>query len=138
MARTLANILKRHYRVLFRTPATFSQPADAATFSTIEPSEQEALDTGKKKFMGWNGHLEGILLQSEVADYTAVEAIENTEQDILFYSEVTGMCIFFPNAILVFKEAISSGETETIPFEYDAEDLSTKSAFRTRFAEPTT
>jgi len=155
MARTLANIQKRHYRVLHRTPEAYSEPADAAAFATflatftelgycrdktikatLESSEQEPLDDGKKKHMGWNGHLEGILIQSEVGDYTAYETIENIEQDILFYSEVTGMCIFFPEAILVFNESISSGDVETIPFAYDAEDLATKAAFRSRFEEP--
>lgn len=156
MARTLTSIKKRHYRILHRTPEAYTQPADAAAFATffgtftelgyardktikltLEPSEQEALDTGKKKHMGWNGHFEGTLLQSEIADYTAVEAIENIEQDIFVYSEVTGMCIFLPNAILVFNEAVSSGDTEVIPFVYDAEDLATKAAFRDRFQEPT-
>lgn len=155
MARTLDNIKKRHYRMLHRTPDTFSIPADAAAFatflatftelgycrdktlkSTIEPGEKEALDTGKKLTQGLNGKLEGILLQSEVADYTAVEVIEDIEQDTLFYSEISRMCIFFPNAILTFKEAVSSGETENIPFEYEAEDLANKATFRTRFDEP--
>jgi len=156
MARTLANVLKRHYRVLHRTPAAYTQPADAAAFTTflatlteigycqdktikltMEPSEQAELDDGKKKHMGWNGHLEGVLLQSAEADYDAYEAIENIEQDIFLYSEVSGQCIFLPEAILVFKEAVSSGDIETIPFEYDATDLATKDAFRDRFEEPT-
>ena len=82
--------------------------------------------------------MEGILLQSEEGDYTAYEAIENIEQDILLYSEVTGMCNWLGNAILVFKESLSSGETEVVPFEYNANDLATKGAFRTKFEEPTT
>lgn len=156
MARTLANVLKRHYRVLHRAAAAYTQPADAAAFTTflatftelgycrdktikltIEPAEQEVLDDGKKKHMGFNGHIEGVLLQSAEGDYTAYEAIENVEQDILIYSEVSEMCIFLPEALLVFKEAVSSGDTETVPFEYDAENLATKAAFRDRFAEPT-
>ena len=157
MARTLANILKRHYRVMHRAPASYTRPSDAATFATflgtltelgycrdktikltMEPTEQEPLDDGKKKHMGWNGHIEGILLQSAAEDFTAYEAIENIEQDIFIYSEVSEMCIFLPNAILIFKESVSSGDTETVPFEYDAENLATKAAFRDRFAEPTT
>src|SRR3972149_7181934 len=156
MARTLANILKRHYRVLHRAPAAYTRPSSAALFTTflatltelgycrdktikltIESTEQEVLDDGKKKHMGFNGHLEGILLQSEAADYTAFEAIENIAQDIFIYSEVTGMCIFLPEAILAFSEAVSSGEVETVPFVYDAENLATKAAFRDRFEEPT-
>jgi hypothetical protein len=155
MARTLDNIKKRHYRMLHRTPEAYVEPADAAAFatflatftelgycrdktlkSTIEPGEKEALDTGKKLTQGLNGKLEGVLLQTDVADYTAVELIEDIEQDILFYSEISGMCIFFPYAILTFKEAVSSGETENIPFEYEAEDLANKAAFRARFQEP--
>lgn len=159
MSRTLANIQKRHYRILHRTPAAFDSPVDptgtAANFATwlasftelgycrdktlkmtIEPSEPEVLDTGKELQMGFNGHLEGILLQSEEADYTAVEAIENVEQDILLYSEVTGMCNWLGDALLIFKESLSSGDTEVVPFEYNANDLSTKAAFRTKFEEP--
>ena len=156
MARTLANIEKRHYRVLHRTPAAYTQPASAAAFTTflatfteigycrdktikltLESAEQEVLDDGKKKHMGWNGHIEGVLLQTLEADYDAYEAIENIEQDIFIYSEVTGQCIFLPEAILVFNEAVTSGEVETVPFSYDAEDLATKAAFRDRFEEPT-
>jgi hypothetical protein len=161
MARTLANIQKRHYRVMHRAPAAFDSPVDpttsAANFATwlasftelgycrdktikmtIESSEPEVLDTGKEKQMGYNGHLEGILLQSETGDYTAYETIENVEQDILLYSEVTGMCNWLGAAILIFKESLSSGEVEVVPFEYNANDLATKEAFRTKFEEPTT
>lgn len=156
MSRNSANVLKRHYRVMHRSPAAFSVPADAAAFATflatftelgyardktikltIEPSEVETLDDGTNKQMGWNGHLEGTLLQSTAADYTAYEAIENVDQDILLYSEVTLMCIFLPNALLVFLESISSGDVEAVPFTYDKTDMATKATFRTRFAEPT-
>jgi len=157
MDRDLTKILKRHYRVLHRTPEAYTQPPDAATFATflatftelgycrdktikltMVSTEEEPLDDGKKKHMGWNGHIEGILLQSAAEDFTAYEAIENIEQDLFFYSEVSGMCIFLPNAILIFNESVSSGDTETVPFEYDAENLATKAAFRDRFEEPLT
>jgi len=155
MARTTANIKRRHYRVLHRTPEAFSQPADAAAFTTflatftelgyadgasiessIETAEKIDLDDGSKLPVGIKGNLKGTLLQSEVDDYTAVEAIENIKQDVLLYSEATGMCIFYPNAILEFQEAVKSGDVEKIPFVYEAENLSAKSDFRTRFAEP--
>jgi hypothetical protein len=155
MGRTSANVLKRHYRVMHRTPAAYVEPADAAAFATflatftelgycrdktikltLEPSEVETFDDGTNKQMGWNGHLEGTLLQSEDADYTAYEAIENIDQDIFLYSEVTGMCIFLGNALLVFLEAISSGDVESVPFTYDKTDMATKATFRSRFEEP--
>ena len=155
--RDLASIKKRHYRLMHRTPEAYTQPTDAATFATFlatmselgycrdktlkltfEPSEEEVLDTGKKKFMGWNGRLEGTLIETEAANYTYYEAIENAEEDLFLYSEVSEMCIFFANGILVFGENLVSGETENIPFYYEASDLATKAAFRDRFAEPLT
>lgn len=161
MARTLANIEKRHYRVMHRTAAAFTSPADpessAANFATwlaafteigycrdktikttIEAADKEPLDDGNEKHMGFNGHLEFLLNQSEPADYTAYEAIENVSQDVLFYSEVTGVCIWFGAVLLGFNEDITSGEVETVLGVADKKDAATKAAFRTRFAEPTT
>lgn len=154
MARTLENIKKRRYKVMNRTPAAFSVPADLtehntllATFSElgycrdktiksdIVKGDEETLDDGKKKTLGRNGVLEGVLLQSGSADYTNYEGIEDIEQDILLVSEE--IAIFFPNAILTFDEGISSGDTEAIPFKYEAENLASKAEFRTRFAVPT-
>lgn len=155
--RDLANIDKRHYKLMHRVPAAYTQPTDAAGFATFlatfselgycrdktlkltfEPSEEEVIDTGKKKFMGWNARLEGVLLDTEPANYTYIEAIENVEQDLFLYSEISEVCIFFANGILVFAENLTSGEVENIPFYYEAQDLATKAAFRDRFAEPTT
>ena len=154
MSRTLANIKKHHYRVLHRTPAALTIPSSASAFTTflstftelgycrdkttqsnVEHAEAEVLDDGKEKKMGFNGHLEGILLQAEVADYTAYEAIEGVAQDVLLYSETTLKCIFYPSALLYFSEAVTSGETESVPFVYDAQNQATKAAFRTRFDE---
>lgn len=156
MARTLSNIKKRHYRILHRTPESFSIPADAAAFSTflatftelgycedktlesnIKPAEKISLDDGSKLAQGFNGDLKGTLLQSAVADYTAVETIEDTAQDILLYAEDTGTCIFYPEAKLSFEESVKSGEVEKIPFSCEKENFASKSDFRTRFDEPT-
>jgi len=41
-----------------------------------------------------------------------------------------------PTALLSFKEEMVSGEVEGIAFEYEAQNLATKLAFRDRFAEP--
>ena len=156
MARTTVNIKKRHYRVLNRTPASFTQPTTAAEFSTflatfselgyardktielaITKGDQEVLDDAKKLLQGFNCKLAGVLLQSEPGDYTAYESIENIKQDILLYAQNEKMCIFVPNALLLFEEAVKSGETETVPFVYEADNVAAKSDFRTRFAEPT-
>ncbi len=156
MARTQANIKKRHYRVLHRSPASFSVPASAAEFATflgtftelgycrdktikvtINKGDQETLDDGTKLLQGYNCKTEGILLQSEPGDYTAYETIENVKQDILLYAQSTKQCIFFPNALLAFEEAVTSGETESVPFSFEAENVGSKSDFRTRFAEST-
>ena len=154
-ARTLANIKRRHYRVMHRTPAAYTRPTTAGNFATflatftemgycrdktikieLTSAEKETLDTGAELGMGFNGHLEFLLLQTEAADFTAYEAFEGIAQDLFFYSEVSDMCIFIPNAILIFKESVVSGEIESIPVEWNATNLATKAAFRDRFAEP--
>ncbi len=156
MGRTITNVKRRHYRVLHRDPASFSVPTTQADFqnflgtftelgycegnsieSSIETQEKISLDDGTKLPVGIKGTLKGTLLQSEVEDYTAVETIEGKKQDVLLYSEDTGMCIFYPEAILEFQEAVKSGDIEKIPFIYEAENLGSKSDFRTRFKEPT-
>jgi hypothetical protein len=155
MARTLASIKRRHYRVLHRAPAAYTRPTTSGNFTTflatftelgycrdktikveLTPAEKENLDTGAELNMGFNGHLEFILLQSTPTDFTAYEAIEGVSQDLFFYSEVSEMCIFVPTAILSFKESMVSGEIESIPAEWNATNLATKAAFRDRFAEP--
>jgi len=155
--RTLANIKRRHYRVLHRTPAAYTRPTTAALFATflatftemgycrdktikveLGPAEKENLDTGAELNMGFNGHLEFLLLQSLAADYTDYEALEGIAQDLFFYSEVSEMCIFVPNAILTFKESTISGEVQSMQAEWNANNLATKLAFRDRFAEPLT
>ena len=155
MARTKANIKKRRYRALHRAPVAFALPADAAEFATflatftelgicrektlnsnITKGDEETLDDGTKKALGYNGRLEGVLLQSDPTDYTAYETIENVEQDILFLSQDGQVALFFPNATLFFEETVSGGDTEAIPFSYEVENLTQKSDFRTRFAVP--
>jgi hypothetical protein len=156
LARTSSNIKRRHYRVLTRAATTFTEPTSASEFDTflatftelgycrdktikLEFSEgdQEVLDDGTKKKLGYNAVIEFILLQSEPADYTALEAIENVATDLLLYAENEEMCIFVPSALLFFGESVVSGEVEALPAKYEAENLSAKSDFRTRFAEPT-
>ena len=153
--RTLANIKRRHYRVLHRTPAAYVRPTTAGLFTTflatftemgycrdktikveLTPAEKENLDTGAELNMGFNGHLEFLLLQSMAADYTDYETIEGVAQDLLFFSEVGDMVIFVPNAILSFKESTVSGEIQSMQAEWNATNLGTKLAFRDRFAEP--
>jgi len=155
MARTSANVKKAYYRVLHRAPAAFSQPADAAAFATFlgtftelgfcegktvkitfEEGEKFELDDGTQKRIDYLGKVEFTLAQSEVADYTAAEAIENVDQDIFLYSEGTGRCIFIPNALLFFGEAVTGGEVEKMPAIYE-KTVSNKADFRTRFSEPT-
>ena len=155
MARNTANIEKRRYRILHRTPAAYTQPADAAAFTTFlgtftelgyckdktinltfEKGEEAELDDGTKKLTEYNGKLEFTLLQSEVADYTNYETIENVEQDLLVYDSITKIVIFLPNALLAFLENVSSGNIEEIPASCE-KVVTSKSDFRKRFAEPT-
>jgi hypothetical protein len=157
MARTAANIKKTHYRVMHRAPATGDvPPADLAAWTALKATftelgfcrdktikvefsegDEEVLDDGSKLKLGFNGLLEFILLQSEKADYDAYEAIENIAQDILIVDEVTNRAIYIPNALLFFGESVVSGDVEAVPAKYEAENLSSKSSFRVRFAIPT-
>ena len=156
-ARTLANIKRRHYRMLHRAPAAYTRPTSAALFTTflatftemgfcrdktlkvgVVPAEKVELDDGGELNLGFNGHLEGSLLQTQATDFTDYEGLEGVSQDYLFYSEVSEMVIFVPTAKLTFKENMTSGEVETLDFEWNATNLATKAAFRDRFAEPTT
>ena len=157
MARTAANIKKPHYRVLHRTPDTGDvPPADLAAWTTLlatftelgycrdktiklefSEGDEEILDDGTKKKLGYNALLEFTLLQSEASDYTAYEAIENLAQDILIADTTNNRAIYIPNALLFFGESVVSGEVEAVPAKYEADNLSAKSDFRTRFAIPT-
>jgi len=153
--RTLANIKRRHFKMMHRTPAAYTRPASAALFATflatftemgycrdktlkviLTPAEKEFLDNGAQLNLGFNGRIEGVLLQTQAADFTDYETLENLSQDYLFYSEVSDITIFVPTALLSFKEEMVSGEVEGIAFEWEAQNLATKSAFRDRFAEP--
>lgn len=155
--RTTAEIKKPHYRVLFRTPAAFSAPGDAAAFATflatfteagyaedktikmnITKGDEIVLDNGNKLLQGYNGTVEALLLQTEATNYAELEAIENIEQDWLLYAEDAGRVIFFGNAIAAIEEDLTSGETEKMPLKIEKENFANKAAFRTRFAEPTT
>jgi len=156
MARTAANIKKPHYRVMHRTPDTGDvPPADNAAWITLlatfteigycrdktiklefTEGDEEILDDGTKLKLGYNAVLEFTLLQSMEADYTAYEAIENIAQDILIVDETLSRAIYLPNALLFFGESVLSGDIEAVPAKYEAENLSAKSDFRTRFAIP--
>lgn len=156
MARTSGNIRKRYYKIMHRAPAAFTVPADAAAFATFlgtmtdlgicedktisvsfEENETVDLDDGTQKKVDFIGKVEGTLLQSETADYTAYEAIENVEQDLLIYDESNEQCIFIPNALIFFAESVNSGDVERVPFSYQ-KTVAAKSDFRTRFDEATT
>jgi hypothetical protein len=155
LARTLANIKKARYKVMTRAAAAFTTPADAAAFSTllgtftdlgycedkevklaINKGEEITVDDGSKKLLAYSAVLEGKLLQTESADFTAVAAIEGTSQDVLLYDSVTMRCIFVPTIILYFEESFVTGEVQNIPFKGEREDVSTKAELRTIFDEP--
>jgi len=157
MDRQLSDIQKPHYIIAHRTPAAFTTPADAAAWETlrdtafasflgicrdktikmeISDGDAENLDQGDKLVMGRNGKVEGILLQTKSANYTAYETIEGVAQDLLIYSESSQKAIFIPNAILRFNESVVSGETENVPFVFEKENFQNKSDFRTRFDIP--
>lgn len=154
--RDTTKIKKRRYRILQRTAASFTKPTSAAEYTTllgtftemgyarnksikmtIEKGDEEVLDDGTKLLQGYNGKLEGEILQSDEAMYTELTGIENTNIDLLITDEVTNKAVFFPTVRLFFLESITSGETEIIPFVYEKENFSVKSDFRTHFDIPT-
>lgn len=156
MARTLGNIKRRHYRVMYRATAAYTRPTSAALFTTFlatlteagyarggsikyteEPADVENLDTGQEKNMGFNGHMEAEIIQTEPADYTALEAVEGTELDIFLYSEASGQCIFLPEWIPYFKTQVEGGATELIAMTANKTNQSAKSTLKDLFAEPT-
>lgn len=153
--RTVANIKRTFYQVMHRAPATFTVPGTGTDWTTllgtmtdlgiardrtikieITKGDTEPLDTGKEKIIGYSGLFECVLLQSEPADYTSYETIENVEQDLLIYSTANSKAIFVPNAILSFDESVISGETEAVTARYESANVLSKAAFRTRFAIP--
>jgi hypothetical protein len=157
MARTLASIKRRHYKVMYRPPGAYTRPTTAALFTTflgtfmdlgycrdktikleLTSAEKEALDTGAELGLGFNGHLEFDLLQTQQTDIEGYEALEGVSKDYFFYSEISQMCIFIPTAIMSFKESVVSGEVESVHAEWNATNLATKLAFRDRFAQPLT
>lgn len=158
MARTTANVKKRHYRILHRSPAAFG-PSNydtlanwntfLATFTelgfcedkTINPRFEEGesivLDDGTLKRIDYNGICEFTLVQTEVADYTVYETIENVDQDFLIVSETGGVFLFFPSMPAWFGENVISGDVEKVPAKFEKQGITDKTEFRTRGAIPT-
>lgn len=156
MARSLSNIKKPHYRVLYRDPAAFTVPADLTAWGTFlgtftelgycedktiklkgDKGDQITVDDGTKLTQGFNFSLEAKLLQTEAADFTAIGAIHGTSQDILLYAADANRAIFIPTAVPYFLEDTTSGETEAVPMTIERENLASQDDFRTRFAVPT-
>lgn len=154
--RVKTSIKKRRYRLLFRTAATFTQPTTAAEWTTFlatftelgyardksikfecKRADSEVVDEGDKVYLDYNGKVEAIGLQSAITDYTALEAIEGVDQDLLFVDDVTNRAIFVGEIAPYFDEEATGGETETINLLAEKEGLASKSAFRTRFDIPT-
>ena len=155
-ARALGSIKRRHYRVMYRTAAAYTQPASAGDMTTFlatltemgyarggsikyteEPADVENLDTGQEKNMGFNGHVEAEIIQTQPADYTELEGIEGTELDIFLYSEASLQCIFLPEWIPYFKTQVEGGTTEVIIMTANKTNQSAKSKLKDLFTEPT-
>jgi len=155
MSRDMTRIKATIYKILYRPPAAFISPATAEAWtafinsfsdlgycrakslkSEITPGEKETIENGKKIALSCDGKMEGILLQTAAEDYEAIETIKNKETDILLLSHAGDSVIFYPAAILAFGESVVSGETEAIPFSYEAEGLESEEQFRRRLALP--
>ena len=158
--RDISRIKRRMYRVLYREAQAFNSPVDPryseanfsewlATFtelgicedknisSRIEPAAKINLDSGKVKAVSFKGIFEGKLLQSEIADLEMIRYIEGRETDFLLYSEKSNLCIFYPKALMDFKEEAKSGEVERVDFSYENSEVNSKDDFRIRFNSAT-
>ena len=153
--RATTNIKIPHYRLLYRTAASFTEPATEgdwttflATFTEIGYArkgirlelvrgDQEELDSGDDHVLGYNGTLTAELLQTLDTDYDEIEALEGVSTDYLLVDEVLNRAVFIPTALLYIDEAVVSGETEIIPITFSKKNVASRTAFRTRFAIPT-
>ena len=156
MERSLSRIKSRVYRVLWRPARLFHDPVDPRnsqtdftewfnTFDEIgytqgssiksatEAGDKVKLDTGKQKAVGFKGRLELMLLQSGGEDYDFMRYMEGIESDILLYSQNSGVCLFYPAAIVSFKENTESGQVDGALLDYEAEELASRDNFRMRF-----
>jgi hypothetical protein len=154
--RATTNIKIPHYRLLYRTAAAFSEPAGASSFAvflatfteigyakkgmTLElvKGDVEELDDGTEHVIGYNGKLEGELLQTLDTDYDEIEGLEGVSTDYLLYDEDLERCVFLPTALMYVEESVVSGEIEVIPITFTKKNVAARTSFRTRFAEPTT
>jgi len=159
MARTAASVKKRRYKLYYRAADTFgsAQYADLSSYNTFldtftdagycraglgfttEKGDVEECDDGTEIVMGFNGNFEAEFLQTTVADYTALEALEGVSTDFLLVPTGTetlhAICI--PAATPYLGEEVASGSTEVIKIMYSKTNLAAKSDFRTRFTIPT-
>ena len=153
--RATTNIKIPHYRLLYRTAGAFAEPATASAFAvflatfteigyakkgmTLElvKGDIEELDDGTEHVIGYNGKLEGELLQTLDTDYDEFEALEGVSTDYLLYDEDLERVVFLPTALMYVEENIVSGEIESVPITFTKKNVSSRTAFRTRFAEPT-
>ena len=156
MARTEANIKRRHYKVMFRTAASFTSPADLSAYTTLVGTFTEAgicesktikleftdgdaveMDTGVDKKLSSNGLFEAKVIQSAVADYTALLALDNVSTDYLLVDHAGAVAIFVGAATASVNESVVGGEIEGITIRHEAKNVVDKDDFRTRFAIPT-
>ena len=157
MARTAANVKKRRYKFMYRTAAAFgsgnwdtiaNHDTFLATFTdggicraglgfTVENGDIEEIDDGSEIVMGKNAVFEAEFLQSDVTDYTALEAIEGIAQDILLVPTDDLLNeIVIGEALLYIGEEVKSGDTEVIKLTYNKTNVASSSVFRTRFGIP--
>lgn len=156
MARATANIKRRHWKLMFRSPASFTTPADLTAYNTLLGTMTEfgicesktikleftdgdtiEMDTGKDKLLSSNGLLEARGIQSAIADYTALLAIDNVAQDYLLVDHAGEQAIFVGAADARINESVVGGEIEGLTLRYEAKNVVDKDDFRTRFAIPT-
>lgn len=160
MARTAASVKKRRYKLYYRAAASFgagnydtlaNYTTFLATFTdagycraglgfAIEKGDVEECDDGTELVMGFNGTFEAEFLQTTVADYSALDALEGVSTDFLLVPTGTetlhAICI--PATTPYMGEEVKAGNTEVIKIMYDKKNLAEKADFRTRFTIPTT
>jgi len=154
--RATTNIKKANWQAAYRSAAAFTEPnalADWTTFlatftqfgycekgtlkTNITKSDEVDLDDNTVHVIGFDGTIEGKLLQMGETDMDAALALEGTSIDILFYDTTALRAVFVPTIRIYFDEENTGGEVQALIFKGERKGLGSRSAFRTHFDIPT-
>lgn len=154
--RANTNIKKRRYRVLYRVTAAYTEPVDAAAFTTFlatftelgycedksikfgfQKGDAVVKDDGKKLQLDYNFHFECKAIQSSDTELNEYHGLNGDAVDLLLYAEnQDGRCHVFKNVDLSIEGENVSGELDTLMVSADVEGVITKTDVHEFFDEP--